>query len=663
MPGELGEVLPRSERLTLPPRSERFAPDYAVRGFLTSWQDFLPGGGWIPADLDAILDWALRNRFNAVWWGGGNTEDFGAHRGYGHEQTSNHSYSGLVRADTLFDAHPEWFPLVDGQRNPLHSSGRPNELCVSNPEMAEHVTQQALAYFQSHPRARAFAVNHDDEPAGWCACADCRALDVRPVDWSLNGRDVLPLTDRVVAFVNRVAARVAEQYPDRLIEMYAYGSTHDPPQRETVHPNVLVKCCLGPSELCLRHGVFDPACARNREFVARFRAWGQRASHLGIYNYLDYYYAETPACWYSATAEQFRSLHQLGVEQVLGETSNTFTGSALWFYLLGRVLWDVDTDSEAVIDDFCTHFYGPAAEPMAEYYRTLERAVREDAERAGEENQTCNNLRRFTPEIVAAARAALERATAAAGEGGEEEGRGGQGREGEGRGGKGRERDLLQARIDRAWFSLLFTETTRIAEVGPHTEEAFAHGREAFARMKEIQQRRNLCGTRASATRLQWFYVPPLQAQNGELLAALPLVWKFRRDPDDQGEAAGWPGTKPDENWTDIRTDASWTDQGHAYHGVAWYTTTVAVPDFPAGRTVWLLFGAVDGDCWVWIDGQPAGKQVEDVSLMWDKPFALDVTGLIRPGMTQRMTVKVFKDRFAAGIWKPVELRLERGRE
>jgi hypothetical protein len=181
--------------------------------------------------------------------------------------------------------------------------------------------------------------------------------------------------------------------------------------------------------------------------------------------------------------------------------------------------------------------------------------------------------------------------------------------------------------------------------------------------MKEIQQQRNLCGTRASAPRLQWFYVPPLRAQSGDLLAALPLVWKFRRDPDDQGEAAGWPEAEPDGDWTDLRTDASWTDQGHAYHGVAWYTTTVAVPDFPAGRTVWLLFGAVDGDCWVWIDGQPAGKQVGDVSLMWDKPFALDVTALIRPGATQRVTVKVRKDVYAAGIWKRVELRLERGQE
>ena len=138
-------------------------------------------------------------------------------------------------------------------------------------------------------------------------------------------------------------------------------------------------------------------------------------------------------------------------------------------------------------------------------------------------------------------------------------------------------------------------------------------------------------------------------------------MWKFRLDPDGTGDASGWAAAEPDGDWADIRTDASWTDQGYSYHGVAWYTTTVAVPDFPAGRRVWLLFGAVDGDCWVWIDGKPAGQQMDEAGVLWDKPYAVNVTTLVRPGVTHRVTVKISKDRFAAGIWKPVELRLEQG--
>jgi hypothetical protein len=637
MPGDIGEVIPRRERLVLRPCDERFAPDYAVRGFMTVSAITPPGGeGWIPADMDALLDYAVRNRFNALWWGGGATEEFEAHRGFGHEQTLNHSYDALV-PDSLFAEHPDWFPLVAGKREPTHSSGRPNQLCVSNPQMREHVAQQALEYFRTHPRAKAFALNANDEPACWCECEACKALDTQPVNWSKNGTDVLPLTDRVVNFVNYVAARVAEEYPDRLIEMYAYASTTDAPVREMVHPNVLVKYAVWPSQVCLRHDIFDATCDRNREFVARIRAWMARAKHLGIYHYGDYRYIETPACWYADTVKLFRGLHKMGAEHVLGETENTMPGSALWYYLIGRTLWDVDTDSEAVIDDFCTAFYGPAAAQMADYYRTLEGAVRDDAERAGEANETANNLQRYTPEVIRAARACLRRATQAAGDD-----------------------DLIKARIDHAWFSLLFTQATATAEVGPYTQEAFRSAKAAFDRMQRIQRERQIFGALWAAPRLREFWVPPIAAQQGDLLAELPLVWKFRLDPDDLGEQSGWATAEPDVAWSDIRTDASWTDQGYAYHGVAWYKTQVEAPHYEPGRAVWLLFGAVDGDCWVWIDGKPAGQRMDPSGLLWDKPFALDVTNLIRPGATHRLTVKVRKDRFAAGIWKRVELRRKR---
>ena len=449
----------------------------------------------------------------------------------------------------------------------------------------------------------------------------------------------LPMTDRVVNFVNYVAARVAEKYPDRLIEMYGYSSTgRQPPVRERVHPNVLVKHCFWP--LCQNHEIFDKACPRNHEFVKRTRGWTARGlKHHGIYHYGDYQYVETPACWYDYTVRMFRAMHTLGARYVLGETENTMSGSALWYYLISRTLWDVDTDSEAVIDEFCSHFYGPAAAPMAEYYRTLERAHREHAaqvgEQPGEESETINNLERWTPQIIRLARTQLDRASQAAGDD-----------------------QLLQARIDRAWFSLLFTQAITISRVGPKTEEAFAEGQAAFDRAKEIQVARDIRSNNWGRHLLRSFWVPPLAAQAAEPLMRMPLVWKFRLDPDDAGEEGDWMNAQPDANWIDIRTNASWTDQGHAYHGTAWYTTRITTPEFPPDRTIWLLFGAIDGNCQVWIDGRLTGTRNDPSGMLWDKPYALDVTDFVRSGAMHRVTVKVNKDRFAAGVWKPARLKL-----
>ncbi len=642
MPGEIGEVIPRHERLPLPARHKRSTPDYAVRGYMSSYADILPHGGWIPADMDAILDYCLRNRFNALWDGRGATVEFGAHRGYGHEQTLNHSYRRLV-PDSLFAEHPDWFPLVAGKHLLLHTSGRANQRCTANPQMREHVVQQALEYFDSHPRAKVFTVSHEDEPCYWCECPECRAQDSDggkgPWQLSPRGRPPIPMTDRVVNFVNYIAARVAEKYPDRLIEMYAYSSTHTPPVRETVHPNILVKLCYWP--LSQNHDIFDENSTRNRP-VEMIRGWKARGlKHLGLYHYGDYKYTETPACWYAYTVRAFRALHKLGARSVLGETSNTMSGSALWYYLISRTLWDVETDSEAVIDDFCSHFYGPAAAPMAEYYRTLERAHREYAAQvnedlpSGDDHETINNLKRWTPQVIQTARVRLDRATQAAGDD-----------------------QLLQARIDRAWFSLLFTQAMATSRVGPKTEEAYAAARAAFDQAKRIQVARDIRSSWWGRSLLEFFWLPPLAAQTGELIMDMPLVWKFRLDPDDAGEDAGWAGAQPDADWADIRTDASWTDQGYSYHGTAWYTTQVATPEFPADRPIWLLFGAVDGHCRVWIDGRLAGTRMDPAGHLWDKSYALDVTELVRPGAKHRVTVKVTKDRLAAGIWKPVRIML-----
>jgi hypothetical protein len=73
----------------------------------------------------------------------------------------------------------------------------------------------------------------------------------------------------------------------------------------------------------------------------------------------------------------------------------------------------------------------------------------------------------------------------------------------------------------------------------------------------------------------------------------------------------------------------------------------------------YLLFGAVDGDCQVWLDGKPVSTASRGVPT-WDKPFALDLgADAVTPGRPQCLVVRVHKDSAAAGVWKPVEVRVK----
>jgi len=131
--------------------------------------------------------------------------------------------------------------------------------------------------------------------------------------------------------------------------------------------------------------------------------------------------------------------------------------------------------------------------------------------------------------------------------------------------------------------------------------------------------------------------------------------WRFRFDPADQGLHAGWhlPGTGT-TGWDTIEVASSWdladTPQFAGYDGTgfgtgtafqdgyAWYRTTVRIPAGWGGKQVRLNFLAVNYQAEVWVDGRPAG-----VHEGGHTPFALPVDGLLAPGRTATIVVRVHR--------------------
>ena len=134
----------------------------------------------------------------------------------------------------------------------------------------------------------------------------------------------------------------------------------------------------------------------------------------------------------------------------------------------------------------------------------------------------------------------------------------------------------------------------------------------------------------------------------------LPMNWKFRTDPNNIGEHEKWYQANPDAHWTDIRIDKDWRSQGHEYYGTAWYSVDFEGPPISVDKRYVLRFGAVDGRCWIWLDGKLIGSQQEPPPMMWDKSFVIDLGDALKQRKKHRLTVKVVKENYGAGIWKPV---------
>jgi Domain of unknown function (DUF4838)/Glycosyl hydrolases family 2, sugar binding domain len=626
MPGPRGTVIPHVGRLALPRTHLVHNPSFDLRGGTIIQVEARPPkfelGG---INEEQFISWATANHMNRLKAAYPQTWNYGAIRGYSWEEFAGHTYAYLIPPDRYWNDHPEYWPLVRGKRTYLHSSGRPAELCVSNPDVARIMAGEALDFFASHPHARRFCINADDEPSYWCECEQCRALDTVANDFEHQGDGVLDLTDRCLTLVNRIAAQVHAEYPDRWIGTFAYGSTREVPRKVRPADNVMIE--LTWWDRCFKHALTDRACPVNAKGLARLRDWQKWTRNLTLYGYLQYPHWDVPQTFFHSEGDFLRTVHRRGVRNITDEWDTDFHASALLLSLRARLLWDVNTDVDAFIRDFCEKMHGPAAAPMAAYYERMERAVVESPQ----DHVSFRGLERFTPAVLADGERLLKQAYALAPD------------------------DLIRARVMDQQFAL---DVTRLYQLQA-TPEKSAEDQVALVRLNDRvlgeATRYGIALGMGARNSLYVGYTPPLAALSGKRLLELPEQWAFRTDPQAVGEQEQWclPG-KVDASWKPVSVHRAWEEQGYpSYDGLGWYALDVKLPAGSGGR-MWLLFEAVDETCDVWIDGRKVGESKGDPGVLWDKPVAVEITGQYRPDETSHIVVRVHDSAYAGGLWKPV---------
>lgn len=144
---------------------------------------------------------------------------------------------------------------------------------------------------------------------------------------------------------------------------------------------------------------------------------------------------------------------------------------------------------------------------------------------------------------------------------------------------------------------------------------------------------------------------PSSEEVNVEVIAELPGMWLFCKDPNKIGEEKKWfvPG-KEDTSWKPLTTRTFWPE----YIGDGWYAVDVVIPS-GADEKVWLVFGAIDENYTLWINGEYIGDNVGTPGeMVWDKVVAEEITGKYKPGKNNHIVVRVNNTAAAGGIWKPV---------
>jgi len=147
-------------------------------------------------------------------------------------------------------------------------------------------------------------------------------------------------------------------------------------------------------------------------------------------------------------------------------------------------------------------------------------------------------------------------------------------------------------------------------------------------------------------------------------VAVLPALWAFRVDPGDEGVRQAW--FKPewaDADWLHIPVGKAWEQTAAgAYDGYAWYRTRFSLPAERVEKTLTLVFGAVDEQAWVYLNGQRIGEHTvkstgKPAADIWEEPFEIKVPpAALRLGAENVLAVRVHDSAFAGGTCRRVRV-------
>ncbi|MFA7159525.1 MAG: DUF4838 domain-containing protein, partial [Kiritimatiellia bacterium] len=341
-PGDFGEIVPKKSSIPLPAESRTVTPDFPVR------HPYLYGKKFAGGSADETL-WQLRMGFNQA-------PDI---TGVGYIA---HGTAMVISRDEAKEAHPEYYALIGGKRK----NGKDFVPCLTSKGLFDENVKMVRTIFDYFD-APMVSVMPTDGFTATCQCEGCINKPTPERGW------LGQYSDYVWEYVDKVAREVYKTHPDRKIVAMSYGSYFMPPTNiATLSPNIVV--CMAQN----RAGNMEAVRQARKEYLEKLPKGSRQ---FMVYEY--YLHARAgnphpylPVFYPHAAAEDLKALKpfSLGdyVEVYRTKGLDGFAACHLNLYVTGKFWWDAGQDVDALLDEYYTLFYGPAAKEMKSFIEYCE---------------------------------------------------------------------------------------------------------------------------------------------------------------------------------------------------------------------------------------------------------------------------------------------------
>jgi len=360
------EVVPRLDRWDVKAGRRRSAPTFLYRR-----RNIEEARSNTIANTIQLIDWMAKTRMNALAF----TIDY-QHTGrftwdkvrsrLAPElrkrgmiiEVGGHGYENFIHPEEFFDAHPEWFALVNGKRsdNPHHAFN------TSNRAAMRLFVSRVVDYVEAHP--------------------DIDILDLWPNDYITWSTDPDSLAQGSPARRQAIITKAVRDAMRRkklpvMLETISYSNHAQYPENFDYPTDVIVD--LWPWWHEYRAPIFDPSELNARRSLIPFHDWAPKYKGVlgaGCYH-MKYSWLSKPIVFPGVMWAEMSYYRDLGLQSIVtfGEPGSWLTYE-LTQYLFARLGWDASSDINAVVADYCRARFGDAAVEMEDYVWTLAKAAK-----------------------------------------------------------------------------------------------------------------------------------------------------------------------------------------------------------------------------------------------------------------------------------------------
>ncbi len=307
--------------------------------------------------------------FAAIYKLNGNSQnippEMGGHIGY--IGSFGHTFHNFVSPDEYGESHPEYFSLVNGKRRVVTNG---SQLCLTNPDVLRIVTDKVRAMLREHyPERRIVSVTQMDT-GFWCECDQCKAIDDE--EGSQSGT--------VIRFVNQIAEAIEGEFPEAVIDTFAYTYTRKPPRHVRPRDNVLVRLCS--IEANFAKPLADATEEHNKAFQEDIAGWAPITKHLYVWDYTQNWYCfQQPHPNFHVLQPNVKFFADNGVKGLFEQCSPSSPHSDFEYlkgYIVAHAVWNPEDDWRARYNEFIDLYYRQAGPYIREYIDLITKKVLDD---------------------------------------------------------------------------------------------------------------------------------------------------------------------------------------------------------------------------------------------------------------------------------------------